>query len=87
MNASFASIAAGEIRLDLRGLKCPLPVLRTRRALESMALGQVLVVVCTDPMARIDVPHLLSQTGDRLEHLMEADGVLTFTVRRNRSAS
>ena len=45
-----------EKKLDLRGLKCPLPVLRTRKALAGSASGDVLVVACTDPLAGIDIP-------------------------------
>jgi tRNA 2-thiouridine synthesizing protein A len=48
-----------EKTFDLRGLKCPLPVLRTRKALASLARGDVLVVTCTDPLAGIDIPNLL----------------------------
>ena len=48
-----------EKTFDLRGLKCPLPVLRTRKALAGMALGDILIVACTDPLARIDIPNLL----------------------------
>ena len=53
-------------RLDLRGLKCPLPVLKTRAALRRMAGGEVLEVSTSDPMSVIDVPNLLRQTGDVL---------------------
>ena len=66
--------------LDLRGLKCPLPALKTEKALRPLAAGDRLVVACTDPMSAIDVPHLLHATGDRLEAVSEADGVLTFRI-------
>ncbi len=56
-----------EKTLNLRGLKCPLPALRTKKALGGMAAGDVLVVECTDPLAGIDIPNLLNQTGDTLE--------------------
>ena len=56
-----------ERALDCSGEKCPLPVLRTRKALKAMAPGDVLVVTCTDPMAQIDIPVLLRQTGDVLK--------------------
>jgi tRNA 2-thiouridine synthesizing protein A len=72
--------------LDLRGLKCPLPVLRTRKALRAMAAGQALAVQCTDPLSRIDVPNLLARTGDRLERVEERDGVLTFHIRKGGAA-
>lgn len=52
--------------LDLRGLKCPMPVLKTRAALRRMAGGEVLEVATSDPMSVIDVPNLLRQTGDVL---------------------
>ena len=52
--------------LDLRGLKCPLPVLKTRAMLKKLPPGAELVVTTSDPMSVIDLPHLLSQTGDRL---------------------
>lgn len=66
--------------LDLRGLKCPLPALKTAKALVALTAGDRLVVACTDPMSAIDVPHLLRGTGDRLESVSEAHGVVTFHI-------
>ena len=71
-----------ETRIDLRGLKCPLPALRTRKALARLAAGDLLVVECTDPLAAIDIPNLLRQTGDTLEGKAEIEGVLTFRIRK-----
>ncbi|MBY0299293.1 MAG: sulfurtransferase TusA family protein [Methylobacterium sp.] len=68
--------------LDLRGLKCPLPVLRTRKALRALSPGDRLIVRCTDPLAAIDIPHLLRETGDHLDGVDEHDGVLSFAIRR-----
>ena len=68
--------------INLRGLKCPLPALRTRKALTTMATGDVLVVECTDPLAAIDIPNLINQTGDTLEGTSRADKVLTFRIRK-----
>ncbi len=56
-----------ETTINLRGLKCPLPALRARKALAKMPAGDVLVVECTDPLAEIDIPNLVRQTGDVLE--------------------
>jgi tRNA 2-thiouridine synthesizing protein A len=70
------------VTLDLRGLKCPLPVLRTRKALASLASGTLLHVRCTDPMAAIDIPHLVSETGDLLLEQRQAEAVLVFSIRR-----
>jgi len=68
--------------LNLRGLKCPLPALRTRKALKGMQPGEILVVECTDPLAGIDIPNLLNQTGDALEATERQDKVLTFRIRK-----
>jgi len=72
--------------LDLRGLKCPLPALRTRKALRGLADGDRLDVACTDPLSVIDIPHLLRQTGDVLEGMDEADYVVTFHIKRVKKA-
>jgi tRNA 2-thiouridine synthesizing protein A len=76
-----------ETHLDLRGLKCPLPALKTRKALSRAEPGAVLVVSCTDPMAVIDIPHLINQTGDALEaqdrQAAESGGeILVFRIRK-----
>jgi molybdopterin-guanine dinucleotide biosynthesis protein A len=69
-------------KLDLRGLKCPLPVLKTRKLLATLAPGDRVEVACTDPLSVIDLPHMLRETGDTLEGRAEADGVLWFTIRK-----
>jgi tRNA 2-thiouridine synthesizing protein A len=71
-----------EKTLNLRGLKCPLPALRTRKALAGMAAGDVLVVECTDPLTSIDIPNLLNQTGDKLEDTSRAKKLITFRIRK-----
>jgi tRNA 2-thiouridine synthesizing protein A len=68
--------------INLRGLKCPLPALRARKALIGMTTGDVLVVECTDPLAAIDIPNLINQTGDTLEDTSKADKVITFRIRK-----
>ena len=76
-------MAADDIHtLDLRGLKCPLPVLRAQRALERMAPRDLLVVECTDPMAAIDIPHFVAQGGHSLEGQSATAGVLVFRIRK-----
>jgi tRNA 2-thiouridine synthesizing protein A len=71
-----------EKTLNLRGLKCPLPALRTRKALAGLAKGDVLVVECTDPLAGVDIPTLINQTGDTLEETSRAAKLLTFRIRK-----
>jgi tRNA 2-thiouridine synthesizing protein A len=73
--------------LNLRGLKCPLPALRTRKALSQLAAGTTLVVECTDPLAEIDIPNLIRQTGDDLEEMARHDDVLVFRIRKRGSGA
>jgi tRNA 2-thiouridine synthesizing protein A len=68
--------------MNLRGLKCPLPALRTRKALSGMVSGDLLVVECTDPLASLDIPNLLRETGDTLEDTAPGDEVTTFRIRK-----
>lgn len=68
--------------LRLHGLKCPLPALRTRKALRTLKSGDVVVVECTDPLAAIDIPHLVQQTGDIIEFTEQTDAGLTFRIRK-----
>lgn len=70
------------VELDLRGLKCPLPALHTRKALATAAAGTRLVVTCTDPMAVIDIPHVAQETGATLEDRTVEQGRLTFVLRK-----
>ncbi len=72
-----------EKKLNLRGLKCPLPALRTRKALSSLPVNDILIVECTDPLAAVDIPNLLRQTGDALEDTSRDAEVLTFRIRKS----
>lgn len=69
--------------IDARGLLCPLPVLRARKRLITMACGQVLRLRSTDPAAIVDVPHFCAEAGHRLvETVSEADGSHSYLVER-----
>jgi tRNA 2-thiouridine synthesizing protein A len=69
-----------ESTVSMRGLKCPLPALKTRKLLAKMTPGEVLVIECTDPLTTIDIPNLLRETGDRLESSGKKGRVLTFRI-------
>ena len=71
-----------DTHLNLRGLKCPLPALKTRKALASLEPGTVMTVECTDPLAAIDIPNLLNETQDVLESQAEHEGALVFRIRK-----
>ncbi|KKB09461.1 sulfurtransferase TusA family protein [Devosia chinhatensis] len=65
--------------IDARGLKCPLPVLKLEKQLSQARPGQVLVVLATDPMAKVDIPLYCRQRGHECR-MDELDGTLRFTV-------
>ncbi len=71
-----------ETVLDLAGLKCPLPALKTRKALAGLQAGDVLVVTSTDPLAAIDIPNLIRETGDVLRDQEKTGGTLVFTIEK-----
>ena len=68
--------------LDTSGLKCPLPVLKAKKTLKSMTVGSTLKVIATDPGAMADFRHFCEVTGDSLLTADEADGALTFIIRK-----
>ena len=68
--------------LDVRGLNCPLPILRTKKSLVDMISGQVLKIVATDPGAVIDFQVFAEQTGNELLSLSEAAGEFTFYMKK-----
>jgi tRNA 2-thiouridine synthesizing protein A len=73
----------GESRVSMRGLKCPLPALKTRKLLSKMAAGERLTIECTDPLTTIDIPNLVRETGDTIEASDKKGRVLTFTIRKS----
>lgn len=68
--------------LDLSGLKCPLPALRTRKALRRLAAGGRLAVTATDPLARLDIPHAATSEGAVVEAQQQAGAAVTFLLRK-----
>jgi tRNA 2-thiouridine synthesizing protein A len=68
--------------LDARGLSCPLPILKTKKALNDLASGQVLKVTSTDPGSIKDMQAFASQTGNTLVSSAEEGGAFVFFMRR-----
>ena len=68
--------------LDARGLKCPLPILRAKKALADMASGRVLKIVATDPGSVKDFQAFCKQTGNELLQHAEANKEFTFFMKR-----
>ena len=78
----FGKGEMSEKTINLRGLKCPLPALRARKALAGLKPGDLLIAECTDPLTEIDIPNLLRQTGDELVERARGEEVITFRIRK-----
>lgn len=68
--------------VDARGLNCPLPILKAKKALADLTSGQVLKVIATDPGSRRDFEAFARQTGNAMVGQSEADRVWTFFLKR-----
>lgn len=66
--------------VDARGHRCPTPSLRLQKALRDAGPATRVTLLATDPMARIDVPHLMAGMGGRVVAIDESAGVLTIEV-------
>lgn len=75
-------VMAADRTLDATGLKCPLPVLKVRRALKDVPAGGLLEVLATDPGAVQDFAHFCATTGCEMVESGEAEGVLRFLLRK-----
>lgn len=76
-----------DMELDARGLLCPLPVLKARKRLLSMAPGQVLRLLATDPASWIDVPHFCATSGHALLAATDEAGEKAYLIRRGDGAA
>ena len=74
-------------KLDLAGLKCPLPALKTRKALKTLPPGDRLEVLCTDPLAVIDIPNLIRETGDRIEITERSESRIVFLIEKSNGST
>jgi tRNA 2-thiouridine synthesizing protein A len=68
--------------LDASGLNCPMPILKTKKALKQMESGQVLEVISTDAGSVKDMEAFCNQTGNKLISINEDDGKYIFTLER-----
>ena len=68
--------------VDARGLNCPLPILRTKKALNDMTSGQLIRVLSTDPASVRDFQAFSRQTGNELVESGEQDGAFFFVLKR-----
>ena len=72
-----------DARLDTKGLKCPLPVLRARKALKPLEAGQMLEVESTDPSSVQDFQNFCETTGHELVDWRQDDGVFSYLIKKS----
>lgn len=71
-----------DLHIDARGLLCPLPVLRLRKALEELPAGALVRLEATDGASWVDVPHFCAQSGHELVEAEDWEGIKVYLVRK-----
>ena len=71
-----------DVRLDCKGMNCPMPVVKTKKAMDSMENGQILSIEVTDKGSKADIPAMLKRTGNELLAVNEKENVFTFLIRK-----
>ena len=71
-----------DLTVDLKGLSCPMPVLKAKKALESLKPGQILFVEATDKGSMADIPAMLKRTGNELLETEAKDNVFAFLIKK-----
>ncbi|MDA8213657.1 MAG: sulfurtransferase TusA family protein [Nitrospiraceae bacterium] len=74
--------AKPDIVLDLKGLHCPMPVLKTKRALDLMQSGQIIEVISNDKGSKSDISALCRRLGLELINSTEENGIFRITIRK-----
>ena len=69
-------------KIDLKGLKCPLPVLKTRKAMQQLVSGDRIEVITTDPLAVIDMPAFCNENGHVLVETTENADQHVFLIEK-----
>jgi tRNA 2-thiouridine synthesizing protein A len=70
--------------IDVRGLNCPLPVLKVERRLRSCPVGMRVTVLTTDPLAALDIPNFCREAGHRLLATERENGAIRFEIETGR---
>lgn len=71
-----------DVFLDVKGLNCPMPVIKTKKAIDAMQSGQVLEVISTDPGMKSDISALLGRLGHELLQTKEEGGITEFYIEK-----
>jgi tRNA 2-thiouridine synthesizing protein A len=80
--ASEAAEAQPALELDCRGMNCPLPILKTKKAIDGLEVGQVLRMIATDPGSIPDVAAFSRRTGHEILEQSEGGGEYSFLIRK-----
>ena len=70
--------------LDCKGLLCPLPIIKTKQAIDKLSMGQVLEMISTDPGSIPDMQAWSRQTGHELLEYKQDDGLFVFYVKKSK---
>lgn len=76
------STIATAVELDCKGLNCPLPILKTKKAIDGMQSGEVLKMIATDPGSVNDMASWANRTGNEVVEHVEEGGSHTFYIRK-----
>lgn len=68
--------------LDLKGLLCPIPVVKISNAVKEVEVGDIIEATATDPGVMMDIPAWCASTGNELQSMDEVDSIITFRVKR-----
>ncbi len=72
-----------DLELDLSGLQCPMPLLKTKQALNQMTSGQIIKVLATDPGSERDFKVFAEQSGNTLLEMQQLDGKFHYTLQKS----
>jgi tRNA 2-thiouridine synthesizing protein A len=68
--------------LDVRGLRCPMPIVKANNAIKEMRVGEIIKVISTDPGSRRDFESWCKKTGNKLLEISEEGGVFTYIIQK-----
>lgn len=81
MEEVMTEVKADQV-LDTKGLNCPMPVLKTKKAIDAIDSGKILEVISTDPGSKSDIPALLKRLGHELLETRESGKEIAFFIRK-----
>lgn len=71
-----------DVTLDCRGLNCPMPLIKTKKALDALEIGKILFVQATDPGTKADIPALIKRTGNELLEMKDDRGEFQYLIKK-----